>query len=597
MALLWEFYCTSLTVPSPPPSVLQVYHTHLVNLPWSQYLPDLAAIEAMMKLKLMDYYAPSCFVFLGSVFPKIEWKAIVTGYCDVSLHGNPEAPIQLHVMLLQLLVMLAAEHDIMRKETVLPELMAEAQSYQWQYIDCKTYSDILDWQRGHCDPGMVLQTGSSLSLSLRLLKAAAGFPSSDGARPQLHPETWQKRYGFIEAIVYLISQASHKLEHQKGEYSGAVSYLFQTVLELSDRDSPDHTPQHITHLLQIVLSLFSTCSLVGGVRNRILDIVLHILDEMPGAHLLSLPLLSAACHSVVDIQTLIQILEKAMCVHFSVLVAPTGKRLELPRDPDGYGWHGVTSALSLPQAKMEEVCQTCLSECAGLVLNAHLLQALPLCSSLQQEFRVAAKCIQWCTQLKPKASQEAEVFLIWEKAITLLLRQVRFGTDSLEVVPHLTAMATCLTRLGEDKASEGLLGVIGLGKKSSYSYQFRLISRTLAAFLYCQMPVDSSQKTQLRIIPHSPGHIKDSHRSTQKGSLLPGTVVATKLGDASFHSLEGLLTNKHYVHLKEKIVWCVGFVSDPSNCVTSADRLLVDLCTSLYPQYRFLDLLRAWHAS
>ena len=105
---------------------------------------------------------------------------------------------------------------------------------------------------------------------------------------------------------------------------------------------------------------------------------------------------------MVDIQTLVRVLEKAIYVHFSVLPAPTGKRLELSQDPNGYGWHGVTSALALPQEKMEEVCQACLSECAGLVLNAHLLQALPQCSSLQQEFRVAAKTIQWCTQLKPK---------------------------------------------------------------------------------------------------------------------------------------------------------------------------------------------------
>ena len=38
---------------------------------------------------------------------------------DVSLHGNPEAPIQLHVMLLQLLVMFAADKVIMVTKIVL----------------------------------------------------------------------------------------------------------------------------------------------------------------------------------------------------------------------------------------------------------------------------------------------------------------------------------------------------------------------------------------------------------------------------------------------------------------------------------------------
>ena len=161
LALQWENYCSTLSLPAPPSAVLRVYHAHLVNLPWGDYFPDLAAVEAMMKLKLMDYYNPASFVFLGSIFPKISWKTIVAAYwcvfnpfgavavwlnplgavavwfnpfgalavwfnplsvppnSNVSLHGNPEAPIQLHVMLLQLLVMLAAENDVMKKVEII----------------------------------------------------------------------------------------------------------------------------------------------------------------------------------------------------------------------------------------------------------------------------------------------------------------------------------------------------------------------------------------------------------------------------------------------------------------------------------------------
>ena len=103
-----------------------------------------------------------------------------------------------------------------------------------------------------------------------------------------------------------------------------------------------------------------------------------------------------------DVPTLVKVLEKAIATHFNALTPPLSKQLKLPQDEGGYGWHGVTSHLSLPEAKMVEVCQSCLTECAALVLNAHLLQALPQSSSLQQEFRVVGKTIQWCTQLKPK---------------------------------------------------------------------------------------------------------------------------------------------------------------------------------------------------
>jgi hypothetical protein len=195
----------------------------------------------------------------------------------------------------------------------------------------------------------------------------------------------------------------------------------------------------------------------------------------------------------------------------------------------------------------------------------------------------------------PRADQEAEVFLVWEKTISLLLRQIKFGANAANVVPHLTAMATSLVRFGEDKASDGILGVIGLGKKSTYSCQFRLISRAVAAFLYCQMPVDSAQKTWLRLLPSSPGHIKDPNRPTQRShAQQPHAIIATKLGDTTFHSLETLLTNKNYAHLKTKVAWCMEYVGDPGHCVLDTAQLLVDLCASHYPQYRFLDLLRTF---
>ena len=71
-----------------------------------------------------------------------------------------------------------------------------------------------------------------------------------------------------------------------------------------------------------------------------------------------------------------------------------------------------------------------------------------------------------------RPSQEAKFLLIWEKVINLLLRQVRYRGNFSEVVPHLTSLATGMTRFGEDKVTEGILGAIGLGKKSCYSHQY-----------------------------------------------------------------------------------------------------------------------------
>lgn len=61
--------------------------------------------------------------------------------------------------------------------------------------------------------------------------------------------------------------------------------------------------------------------------------------------------------------------------------------------------------------------------------------------------------------------------LLWEKALNLILRQIKYGGVVTRMVPLLSTLMSTLQRLGEDKATEGLLGAIGLGKKSCYSQQ------------------------------------------------------------------------------------------------------------------------------
>ena len=64
------------------------------------------------------------------------------------------------------------------------------------------------------------------------------------------------------------------------------------------------------------------------------------------------------------------------------------------------------------------------------------------------------------------------MFLLWEKTLGLLLRQIRYdGTNSDLAPSHFSTLAASMLRYGEDKASEGLLGAIGFGKKSVYSYE------------------------------------------------------------------------------------------------------------------------------
>ena len=50
---MWHYYCENLALPDNPDFVMQCYHAKLVKIPWQQYVPDLSAMDLMMKVETL----------------------------------------------------------------------------------------------------------------------------------------------------------------------------------------------------------------------------------------------------------------------------------------------------------------------------------------------------------------------------------------------------------------------------------------------------------------------------------------------------------------------------------------------------------------
>ena len=68
-----------------------------------------------------------------------------------------------------------------------------------------------------------------------------------------------------------------------------------------------------------------------------------------------------------------------------------------------------------------------------------------------------------------RVDNEAKLCLWWGKVIELVLRQIDFGADQNEVTLSLMSFIPSLITFGEDKTSSGILGAIGLGRRSQLS--------------------------------------------------------------------------------------------------------------------------------
>ena len=70
------------------------------------------------------------------------------------------------------------------------------------------------------------------------------------------------------------------------------------------------------------------------------------------------------------------------------------------------------------------------------------------------------------------AENESKLLLWWHKAMVLILRQIDYGRDRTSCVHLVRKLAHKIQGFGEDRAHSGLLGAIGLGKKSALSEKY-----------------------------------------------------------------------------------------------------------------------------
>lgn len=235
-------------------------------------------------------------------------------------------------------------------------------------------------------------------------------------------------------------------------------------------------------------------------------------------------------------------------------------------DPDP--WGSVMAALQFPELGLTEFFTACLQEGAYLLLYCYVLQRVPLCQTLVEEQGVIEIILDWTERAKPTAENESKLLLWWYKALALILRQVDYGRDATSCVYLVKKIAHKIQGFGEDRAHGGLLGAIGLGKKSALSEKFRLTSRALSTFCNCQVVSEN----QLRLEPTSPPSAFPSIKQ-EVGALL------------------SLKTNKKYQTIKADVEMMCEYVVDPNKCIGNVLELIHMAKALFYSDKEFLSVM------
>ncbi|KAM9262786.1 ectopic P granules protein 5 homolog isoform 3-T3 [Morus bassanus] len=547
-------YCECCTAPKMPEFILYTFHTEFRRLPWKEMHPDQMLMEEFFKIERGS--PKSCFLFLGYVLCEINWVSVLSDAWNPSPHPQTHNMI---VCLLYMMVLLAKEKQLIGKEeSPLMNLLGQTSSLPWQLVGISSYQSIISYCNSHYPPSVILAKDAAAELIVKLLKISAGFGASSDSH--IHLDATPKCRAYIRQVVQFLSTLEQSGKITLAVLEQEMSKLLDDVVIFNPPDM-DLQTRHMAlsslfteTLMMMNNSSVTTAESLRGSLRKWIDSKVH--------GLLAMPLLTAACQSLASVRHMAETTEACITAYFNE---------DCPHHQD-LGWGPILASLQVPELTMEEFLQECLSLGSYLTLYVYLLQCLNTDQTLSNEMKILLTISKWLEQVYPSsAKEEAKLFLWWHKAMQLSLIQMEQDDTILieSVIRTLLSIQGRQSQLAEERLTSGILGAIGLGRRSPLSPRFRVVARSLSAFLLVQIPAE----TQVRLKAGS--EPKLSQKAQQ-----------------ALNALETMASNKQYMDYQEQLSQASQFIKHPEHCLQDGNDLLALLINALYPEVHYLDSIR-----
>ncbi|XP_044132236.1 ectopic P granules protein 5 homolog isoform X1 [Bufo gargarizans] len=556
-------YCESCTAPMHPEYILYTYHTEYNKLPWKDMYPDQTLMEEFFKVERGS--PKSCFLFLGGVLCDVNWMNVLADAWGPI--PRPETHRML-VCLLYMLVFLTKEEQLINEPGApLINLLGQAGTLSWHLVDAVSYQNVIGYFSSHYPPSVILSTHLADELLLKLLRVSAGLSSFPEC--SIYSDVTPKCRIYIQQIVQFMGSLEQNgkisipaLEQELSKLLDDIVVFIPPDLEVQKRHMA------LSSLFMELLMVMNNASVTTAESLR--GALLKWIDSKVQG-MLVMPLLTAACQSLASIKHMAEATEACILAYFkdAAVHCPLSQESLHSQNP---GWGPILASLQVPELTTEEFLQECLVLGSYLTLHVYVLQCLNQEQTLTNELRMLVKISKWIEQAQPSSvSEESKLFLWFHKVLQLSLIQVEQNDSEVteNVLRILLLVQTRLCLLGEERMSTGILGAIGLGRKSPLSARFRIISRSLAAFILAQIPSEN----QVRLKAGSGLHL--SPRAQQ-----------------ALSAVESLTSSKQYVEYQEQISQAVQFIRYPGHGLQDGNTLLALLINSLYPEVHYLNIIR-----
>jgi len=556
MNYLWCFYFESIVPVVREEQSLEIFHSMLATLPWSLFCPTVQDLSYV--LQSHGNY-PSAFRFLGSLLSDIDWSSVVSSYIS---SGNHSAVSRLHQQLFSIFVLMAAnKHILSASSSKLTYLFTEAKTFHWETLGLEDIARSCKWYAENVESALILDKESIIWVKLNLFLNVCGFIGETQSNDVLIA----KRNIYVQTIVTLLTRCSSS-KRQVQNMHFVLQNLFSTIektIVLNDKEPMRELIMHSSTCLNL-LNMLSNAVVSDIVKSTFES---HLFNTRCSMFIQAM--LTAASRSLANIQEMIWFLESCIKCHFVRLADD-----ELPNS-----WLPIYNSFIPPELNKEDFVKEAIKQKAVLTLYSYNLHRIPLSPDVNELLEVLSETVQWCTKILPDNATESKILLLWLQIFDLIRLQVTTTSTTnhiQQVSKYMIFLAHACQICGEDKTYSGVLGAIGIGRRSILSKEFRFSAKALHLFLLCQMPTSGSS---LRILVDAPGSIRQN-----KNDRIKATTDAEK----AYTNFQSLSKVKPYNTMIDENKWILEFISNPQMNILNGCSLVAYLCKKFFDKENFI---------
>lgn len=357
--------------------------------------------------------------------------------------------------------MLSTNKPFMAKTfTQFLQLIEQARSFSWFHLDVQNIEAVCGWYAANCDAKSIFKDDSHERTVLQLLKTTSLMEGNAEALSTNvnSEEVYEKQSAYVRMLVTIITRTASKPTTNLKKLTTVVSKL------LSDIEHTARLPSgHLTQFYSTVLVLLNEVS--GRSALSCIESQIHsFLSETNNVSVI-VSVLSAACRVLAGLDQLVTLCETAIESFFNRQADEDFKD----------GWTHILSVFLVPELNEQQFVRKALSKNCLLTLYAYNLHRYAMCRDATEELKILKELFQWCNEIGPSPSGFEKSLLTWWQILNAVRRQVFTYTSDSQftlISQFLRKFSRHCHQVSEDKKYSGVLGAIGLGKKSVFPPQY-----------------------------------------------------------------------------------------------------------------------------